>query len=273
MWWFELLFPLGLILMPLVYALGFELFTTAQATRSGRPFSLILWLGTAAGIGAFHLAREYWPDSAGFMWVLCFPLWFGAAMPMLAKKYPSLGGPFAPGMPLRSASLTPREQVIPRWAWWPVGLIWLVALGLISWPGMNVTSGRTWWLLVGMHLMLGALFLILTPWCLRRLPHEPEPMDPAGSAELVEGYRRLRHFRAWGLFGLSAVMLLIFSAFMVTVAWGIAGPEMGIAGGVLGTVIGLGGAVFGTIAGMRRARLNQRCQELSREPAGATREE
>ena len=170
--------------------------------------------------------------------------------------------------PTRSASLRPRETNLPisPHMWLLPWSVWLAGVVAVVWSIGRAGDDVNLWSYLSPVIFQATTVVMLAigPWCLRMLAGEAEPLDAAGSAELAEGYRALRRFRAGGMFWLMFVGLAAISTAMALAkVWGFNGPALGLAGGVVGTVFGIAGGVFGTIAGIRRARLTEMLERLS----------
>jgi hypothetical protein len=265
MYWFDLLFPPAMLLVPLVLTLCFRT-PPGAAVDAGRIRTLTLALGgsTAAAI-ALCLALFLFvsPLVARYGWVLFFPLMV-PAMLLINAKNPYLSA-HPPGQVVRAASLVSRRELVevPRWF---LGLAWGLWLA-----GMAAVLGRLIRPLEGMEwaMWLSALGMcglsVLVPVFLgrvgRMLSEEPEPMDSSGSPELADAYARLRRFRLVGFCVCGVGMLVTFAGFGIAMSWMPVTVEMGvilgIAGGIAGTVGGIAGGVFGTLASLRRARITE----------------
>ena len=113
-------------------------------------------------------------------------------------------------------------------------------------------------------LALAVMDLALAPLLLRVLLREPEPMDAAGSASLVDAYAAHRTARVWGMFWLIAVMATLLSGFAVVSVWSpMSGGTLGIVGGIVGSVVGIAGAAFGVTMGNQRMKIRRLLDELN----------
>lgn len=281
MTWFNLGFPLVMILLPLGFICCFRNRAPDEATAAlARRGLVMLVVATLVALGLFAVAWTIWGPIARFSWVLFFPLWFGWAMPAAAARNPDWAASHPRGVQRRSASLVVRqpERFVPTWFWLLPGLLFvggLVAIGLRPWsPGFDEATRFRTLLAFVIQLTCGGLFIILPLVALPAISREPEPMDASGSPALAQAYADLRRFKgrsmAW-LLGLGLTAMV--SCINVSMAWvpgsGRTGLVLGVAGAVAGTLIGLAGAVVGTMASARRARINGLLREL--EAASPTR--
>ena len=205
------------------------------------------------------------------LWVLFFPLWFAMAMPLLqACGY----GANKDKATIRSASLVnrPATNPVPRSAWIPPGVIWLIAVALVV-AALNDESAKgdtTAWLAFGLLVTVVPMTtLFLGPWAVRMSLQEPEPLDPSGHPQLLDAYERLRRVKAWGFYGLTVAMLLLFCILLPLMAWhGAQGATIGIFGGVSGSLVGIGGATFGVMMSARRQAVRRLLEDLQQENGG-----
>lgn len=200
-------------------------------------------------------------------WALQFVLWWPFGVRLLVALRPEAARPH-PDSPSRTAALTPRaaEQDLPSGAFVPGWILVCFAAGLILTRALRgETAAATpggWWPVV--LCLAGAAFpLVLTPLVLRLSTREPEPLDPAASAELVDAYARLRRLKARAFAGTAIASAALFAGLAVAVAYVGDGATLGLVGGVGGTVLGLAGATFGIVAGNERMRIRRRLQELA----------
>ena len=268
MLWFQRLFPVLMILFPLI----FTLLTGRHSERAhedARQRMRAVWGATLAAL-ALHVGMEVWIESnpdgptlqrfawtTGFSIAAFFTLWFGLATPALQARHPGWRAMPHPGStePVRSASLTRRDTCNPvsRGAWALGWTLFVLCVVVVAWsisngaPGMLVL-GLGWWLGMSVFGSRGSLI-------------EAEPMDAAGSAELAEAWAGLRRFKAWGFFALG---LLGTIGFAVVSVLAVLAPRMaGMSGAVIGIGAGIAGGIFGTMGSVRRARVNALFQELS----------
>ncbi len=131
----------------------------------------------------------------------------------------------------------------------------LVACGL-HWP----EPPRAAWMV---FFFLAAAFatLLFSGLATKLFPGEAEPLDPAGSSELRDGYAALRKARGWGIYLLLASMVVTFGALAVMMAMGMERVATYV-GGIDGSLIGIGGAAFGVSMDNRRMRIRRRLDEL-----------
>jgi|694.fasta_scaffold39441_5 hypothetical protein len=252
-------------------------------------FVLTLWLGLVLTGLRLPVAREI----ADFWWLWFFPLWFGLAMPAVARKRPdwragAFGRQGPSGMAgatgdLRTASLVNRERQSPvtRPMWALALLVSALAVGAIAARGMAPfplaadamgASGATeawraeqlsaaqrqqWTLLLVVVAALDLLMLAILPRVIRSTLADAEPMDAAGSDELAALYARQRRRRALGLFWLLGVVqpATLGAIFALVVWFPDAGSLWGLLGGGVGTLLGLGGAIFGVRMTVERTRI------------------
>lgn len=266
MFWFDLLFPVFMLLFPA----GFTLFVRrAEDVEAGgrtnqehvQALSQRLWLGTASALIAYLVAFQFLaPSVTQYSWVLFFPLWFGLAQPVLQAKNPSWGS-MHENQTQRSASLKPRviENPVPVGAWVAAWGLWLTSVlviamakpqsGLPGWVPWLIVSGGAFWLLFG-------------PWGVRMFLQEAEPMDTSGSPELAAEYGRFRAFKAWGWYYASVLAMFLASATALLIAY-LPHSELPIwigAGG--GSLLGVAGGVFGTYCSIRRVRIADLYRQL-----------
>lgn len=275
-------FPLVMIGFPLVFVLFVP--TKAEgpneiATARTRQLALgVMTLLATAVWGALTLIAQTTQNTifdqfARFSWTLFFPLWFGLAMPAIRAKNQAWGDGLCGGTstenPIRTASLTnrARENPVGKWHWVlmavvSIGMFVLIASrGLFAFgpDGPAVAAARfRWAIATGTFGFCTLVMLMIMPFSIARMQTEPEPLDPAGSEELVVMYRAERRKRVLGLFWMLAVVQpLVLGAIMAGMVWltGVSGRTMGLIGAVAGTSIGLAGAVFGIVSAIRRVRI------------------
>lgn len=275
MHWFNLGFPIAMILAPLCFTLAVRPRPRSDSDgRIARTRLLLLLAGTAAALGLFAALWVALGDVARFSWFLFFPLFFGLAMPAIVARNADWAGPHAASPTRRSASLVNRDrgQAVPRWMWAVSIGITLLAAGLIAvrplGPTFDDAARRAMVLALALQVLCGGTLIAVLAMCMPMLRREPEPMDAGGSQELAEAYERLRRFKSrafvW-LFGVG--MTAMIAVINVGVAWaGAVGPKaammLAIVGSVGGSLLGVGGAIIGTVAGIRRVRINGMLREL-----------
>ncbi len=271
--WFDRIFPVLMILFPAGYTLFFRT-DRAWAKPELPRLQRRLWLGTAAALLLFtavYVLLFEVPDSEErAAWIqrtwtplgsllFFFPLWFGAALPVLRARHPGWDAAI-PTTPLRSASLQPRAagKVILRGAWIAGWLLFVLVAAPLA---VLVSQGKV--------TALSLLVLIFWPvsgvsgaWFSAR---EPEPLDSRGSPAMLAAYAKSRAFRAWGFYWLG-LGLLILSALPFLIL-GLMQPEtsgefMAWMGSGIGVLGGLGGAVFGILGDLRRVRARRLLHEL-----------
>jgi len=223
----------------------------------------LLWIATGGAVLLYggSLALDGFQNK--FMWMMFFPLWFGLAMPLLLALRPEAKSPFAQTGP-RVAALSSRRQDSPigRWNWIALWLLWLGAVVAVVARGLLAGDMQVPWSASVVCLVSAAGPLALAPVWGPMLNREPEPLDRAGSAILVNAYAALRRARAWGLFWLSAGMCVLFSALAVTHAWKpLPSSMLGVVGAIGGSLIGISGAGFGAVMSHRRMRVRRLLDE------------
>ena len=276
--WFQLIFPLVMLLFPLVFVLASGVSTEALPTA--KPLMRGLWACTL-GTLAIHLALWFAGiGAATYMGFAFMPLWFFLAMPALVHRRPEwqrLHG----STPQRSASLRSRsnEPVLSRWM---VQLpAWITVAGLVSIAAAFVTRQSrggvsdpvdtgTFVTAAALVIGCGVSLVGMLPAILRTTAVLPEPEPEGGDAALREEYAKHRRFVA-------ASMTLLFGGGMNLVVVCVASCMMWIpaadplrmtliiacsAGG--GSVIGLMGALIGTMSSVRRAKIAAHLRALER---------
>jgi uncharacterized membrane protein len=276
---FRIPFTLAMLVFPLAFTLFFRPRPESDLGRVRRR-RRNLCLATVAALGIYGLllagrftgSLAFWrelprmmtwsdfPDEIG--WVLFFPLWFAFAMPLFAALRPESASPWPEGAPARSAALVVRtDPAIPARHWVVAWAVWGAALAvLLAW---GETSGRILFTAT-IFLAGGAFPLALSMLVLPRMRHEPEPLDPAGSDELLAAYARLREDRTRAMFWLAVLMSALFTAMALAVCFFPSrGGLLGVIGGVGGTLVGIGGAVVGVRMGQRRMEIRRLLDRLS----------
>jgi hypothetical protein len=289
--WFDLIFPLCMLVFPLVFLVlsprGPADSQTEELRNRARGLTTLLAALTIVFVGVHLLLWNFGFGFARFMFVGFFPLWFGLAMPALAARNPDLATAHPTGSTIRRASLAPRDTtpLAPRWMWQisaAIGAVFLAGTALRPWGSADLFTNllgstvaafegsvRSTWL-IAMIVQVGSLALLFPMLCLcmSMVRREPEPMDARSSPELQESYASLRRFKAqsflW-LFGIG--MNFLFGACFMLMAWLPADSRtttyiLAIGGGTAGSALGIAGGVIGTIAGMRRARINALIRSL-----------
>jgi hypothetical protein len=283
--WFDYVFPPLMIVLPLVIAaltpFNGKARTDAGLVRRG-TMRLLIW--TLAAIGAWLLLTQLiGPRTASFAWALFFPLFFVLAMPVLRAKNPNVVGMPPHDLPIRTASLTPRNRqpLVPGWTLAVMWIIWLLGATTILIITMrhrvDALDVAALWnhSPLGVIAIIGQATLLVVPIVLMRvLPMvrtEPAPMDQEASAELAELYHRRGVQRSWMFVVLGWSLLLLLTAqFVVMAAIGDlssagenVGPTIGLWGAILGSTIGVLGAIAGTASSIQAARINRRLRELT----------
>lgn len=285
---FFVVFTLSMLLTPAVFMLFYRPRPGAEVDLERiRSRKRLLWGATIACValyvGQLALASagmlDWWGELPSWMtfgapldrlmWMMFFPLWFALAMPLLVLCRPEAGSPFAQDGP-RVATLSSRGGASPirRTSWvvlWSVWVYSLVAVGV----GIFVSHEPPVPILMPiLTLVCAVLPLALAPQMIRMLLREPEPLDAAGSALLVDAYATHRRARAWGMYWLIAAMTTLLSAFAVASAWSLmSGATLGIVGGIAGSVVGIGGAAFGVTMGNQRMKIRRLLDELNAQEA------
>jgi len=272
MLWFDLLFgPLMILGFPVLAWFIPARFESEQARGDYRRRWRRAHGCTLLLLGTFFAARVFFPPAVSRQfWMLCFiqmPLFIR----LIPAKNPSWGSPFPSGSQ-RAASLQvrTRSSPVPARAWAIAWIVWLVPAMFAAWalveksgtPGSSQAA-----FIVSLLLPIGALCLAFGPYFVRLVLREPEPMDPADSADLREAYRRHRYARAWMFYIFPLVIAITQAAFAAVIAWlpptAATQRALGMIGGVAGTVGGLLGAAAGIYFGVWRAKLNQTVRDLT----------
>jgi hypothetical protein len=244
--------------------------------------AIAVWAGFLVASMRFPWAA--WP--AHFSWMLFFPLWFVFAWPLIRSRNPAwegaMYGPEGVSGAVRTASLVNRDRQNPvtRGMWAiavfasVVGPSAIAARGLWPFPLESVGPGdeaaaiaqRVQWLVFLGSACLAPIGLLWLPLVLRSILREPEPMDAAGSNELVELYGRQRRRRVLGMFWLNGVAapLLLGGIFALVVWFPGIGALWGIVGGLGGSALGIVGAVYGFMMTAERARIAEIRVQLDR---------
>ncbi len=263
---FYFLFPALMLAFPAVFTLFVRRHPELSSPDAGATRRL--WIATSAAL-LLHLAVQTWltttdpvPEVFARAWPLVVAvagnmlLWFRFAAPVLASRQPGWNeqGPTHSASRVRTASLVARDKEAPligRTAWtlgWvvfvacAVTIIWaiiqgappLLCMGLMFWLGMGVGGSA-------------------------QLFTEPEPLDPQGSAAIVEAYAKLRAFRQWGFYTGGLAGTLVFTGIAVLTVY--RPGASGLVGAIAGSAVGLLGAVFGTMASIYRVRVNNAVAE------------
>ncbi len=276
--WFQRLFPVVMLLWP-VLCLQLMLPRVAdedeRRTRTGRLTAM--WRATLLLL-LVHLGIQYWLEGArapGAQIRLAYPilaavlgslaLWFGPATRTLIEARPALatsdGGA---ERNVRAASLVPRHRnnPVPRNAWiagWTIFVlcVLVMVLAILHGAPAGLLAGTGFWLFSG-------------PFAARLSLSEPEPLDAAGSLELIEAYEDLRRFKVWLFFSMGLSGTVLFTG--VTVAVAMNPATGGWAGAIFGVAFGIAGGLLGLIGGLRRTRVIELHQRLAAEPNGSERD-
>jgi hypothetical protein len=270
MFWFDLLFPPLMIIMPLTFCL---ILRPPAGVGQNEPLARRMrrWMvgGTIAALAAFGIV---WllagREAARHCWFLSAPL-FALMIPHLNISRPDWRT-HDPAQVVRSASLVnrPARNPVPR-AWWSLlWIAWLTGLAAVVARALQPMDQHAWgmWVIAMLCAAAALLPAIITPWVVRRAMEEPEPMDESNSSELRAAYARHRRFRAWGFAVFGLVMTVMAAALPAAIVWMPRDPSAsawgGAIGGGIGALVGLGGAVFGTMCTLRRARITRLLNDL-----------
>lgn len=275
MHWFNIFFPLGMILFPAIFSVFIRTRSAPREDASEHTARIQvlrkrLWLWTAGAVIFFLALYSYGPaELSRFAWILFFPLWFQGAMPLLQAKdhgwRPALAEKTA-----RSASLVRRDMQapIPTWAWLLAGATWLLSLVLIIELLVTQPHGRlVAWTIV--FPFMGGAWLLWGRYWTAKSALEPEPMDAGDSPELSEAYADFRRAKMWAWYVMSVMVMVVMTLPAVMVA--LRGTELlkaaiwvGAGGGSLAGVLG---GVVGVWADLRRAKLTRLYQRISENPS------
>lgn len=277
-----LAFVPAMLLFPLVFVLFVPTKADdAEAQEKARTRQLALFVMTFLAIatwGALALIANQtriplFDHLARMSWLLFFPLWFGLAMPTVLAKNAAWGVGLdcsrTNDSPIRTASLAPRtrENPIRTWHWVLMVLVSvgffaaLAARGAYSFgpEGPAAAAARFRWIIATAVSGFCALCtLVIIPFSIDRMQTEPEPLDPAGSPELVTMYSTERRKRILGLFWLLAIVQpAVIGVIFCSMVWlnGVSGRTIGLAGAFAGTATGFAGAAFGIVSAVRRTRI------------------
>lgn len=266
----ETAFVLSMILFPALFTLFVRNKQVGRGGPDERTRDLAakqrrLWIWTAAAVFAYAGLESNGVETAAYMlWVVCFPLWFLLAIPVLQAKDPGWRG--VPRPSVRTAALV-RRDVLPaglKRAWIMLAVIWGSALfAAVAGLFVGAPGADLWWL-VGFPL-IGGVEIPLFYWGSSRSLIEPEPHVERETTEIRSAREGLRSLKLYGWLGLAAACVLVFSAPALILIW--AGQSALMAaiaiGAGSGALVGIGGGVFGTMADLRRAKLNRLCLEQS----------
>lgn len=279
---FEILFPISMILFPLVYVIFVRKDDGADHGDCRRSFRRLLnWTGVSLAAFTLVIGTRLFLESASGQdarqWIAMlrplervshfafFPLWFLLAAPAIHARRPNLTRGSTVAGTVRSASLAPRPTVpglSPRASWLPV-ILWVLgasvcALGLSK----RVFEGPSPTPYVILLLALAALAMLAAPTLRRGLISEPEPMDAQHSPELIDAYAGYRKAKASGLYALAITMQVAQIAAAIVFAYGVhenagIGSTLGLIGAITGSLIGIGGGIFGSVMGHRRMKIQE----------------
>ncbi len=289
--WVTTLIAVVLLLMPGITSLFLRPQRDDVDHAHVRRLRIQLWIATAILLAAFFVLQamasgpfETWPGwlqwwsqlhwtiNGGalphkLMWLCTFPLMF-VFVTRLMRVLGWMDAPHTEQSTRRTAQLVNRvgKNPIPKAAWLAHALVWVVGVGLLvaallAQPGTH--GSRTIWVgLATMVCFVGPL-VAFTPWIVRKCLTEAEPLDASGHPELRAAYAKMRSTRAWGFYGLSLAMILLFSTTFAISAWvPEAGWFLGLVGGAGGAVIGTCGGIFGAKMGSARMRANRLLRSL-----------
>jgi len=268
--WFRFVFPLVMILSPLVASCFVRVHPDPGQDASARAARIAtlrrrLWLATVVAVGAFLLLYfAVSPEASYYMWTASFPLWFLGTMPLLQTKDRGWR-PMQQRGAVRSATLQRRDVEPPAlrrarllaWAAWAALFGATIVAFVVRRPGWFYAWMLTFPLFGGGWVASGAHFARMTAL-------EPEPIDASGSPELAAGYAEFRRYKLWGWFVISMLAMLCFSVPPLLIALDpdrFLYPAVWIGGGG-GALVGVAGAAYGMRADLYRARLNRLYQDL-----------
>lgn len=244
--------------------------------------ALVVWGGCV--VASESVAGALW--AARFAWILFFPLWFVLTMPLLWLKLdlPNRSCEAMAGdqTTLRTASLVNRERQSPVQGWmWAIavasslaGASLILARGLLPFPrealGVDPTEAaeteRLIWLVFLGVALLSPMQLLWLPRLLSSMLLEPEPLDTAGSQQLVDLYANHRRRRVLSMFWIMGVAgpLILGTVYALAVWYPTLGARWGVVGGLAGTLLGVLGAINGFMMTARRAEIDQFRARLDR---------
>lgn len=269
---FNLYFPIAMFVFAAVLPRLCKVHPETSEDRLARARTLMrigeVWMVCSiAGWVAWSLLASK-PPVAPMMWAF---FGVGLMLGIVAGNLRASGA--AQGV--RAASIAVRKPLrsVPSWALWVCHAIALVAIlavvARVGWP-FEAPQDRVRWFVALGTAPLALLGSALIHWILVRvLPRSPRPLDPAGSAELIEAYERLERERAWSLYAIGFAMVVAQGALAVSLAWltigQTTGAALGIAGGVVGTLLGLAGGAIGIAQGRHQHRVELLRQRLTYE--------
>ncbi len=279
---FEILFPVSMIVFPLVYVLFIRQDQEADPDKCRRSLRhLITWTGAALAAFSMLIGTRLFLESASGEdsrpWVAMlrpiemvshfafFPLWFLLAVPAIKARRPNLVRGSTVASTVRSASLTPRPTPpgLAPWTSWLAAILWLLGAGVCALGlSQRVFEGASPTPYVTMLLVLAALAMLAAPLLRRGSISEPEPMDPRHSSELIDAYASYRNAKANGLYALAITMQSAQIAAAIVFAFGVhenagVGSTVGLIGAITGSLIGIGGGIFGSIMEHRRMKIQE----------------
>lgn len=239
--WFERLFPMAMILLPLLTSLGrpSEFASEIQRAAHARVRTWLI-LGTVLCLVTVVVLWFVAPHISRFGWMLLFVL-SPLSMRLINLRNPEVG--LAHQRRRRSATLAPRETSLSpgaRWFHTMNCLVWAGLLGATVW-GLAVRNWADGWIVVFHPFAL--FWLIWAWWFARRTRWEAEPLPEKPSDELLEQYARFRARRQYLWIGLGGGAMLALALPPTLLAWS---PEGNL---VAAIAIGAGGGALGGVAG------------------------
>jgi hypothetical protein len=288
----QIAFPILMILLPAAVVSLIPANPNAKTDLPrARRLLLGMWLVSFGCLALWFtlapiLINTLGPMVAWLGWLLFFPMWFGFGVPIIRAKNPDWVSTPPPDIQVRAASLAPRQgqpnfSSLARHAPWIIwAALFVTVLFIVDWRVFSTSDeallARRAWAVSALTVVAFAAFnpLILSIFY-GMLKSEPQPLDPAGSAELVNLYATRTRQRAMLFLGLAIAMTIMFGTMAVVMAtisrgyWSEQHTPMilGWAGGIAGSVIGLAGGVFGTMSSIQAARINRRLRELTQTSA------
>lgn len=283
---FMLLFVPTMLLAPVLFVFFSRNRAESEGDRAAAASRLVaLCVATVVGLGiwlglllaSLKLSGSQAGTTLHFVaqmsWVLFFPLWFGFAMPTLRSRNPAWKGPHDPSQPRRTASLVPRERRSPiTTRHWVIlvavtGAIFAAILAR-GWAAPFADEAGRWrWLVMTIvyGFTLAAAFIV-QPFAFRAALNEPEPLDAAGSPELVQMYDAFRTTKLRGLFWMVGFALpVLMGAWLLLAVWVENSRLIATIGASTGVLLGLVGAWFGAAMSVRRVRIAEAKARLERD--------
>ena len=222
---FDTVFVLLMILFPAVFTLFIRCKETGQGPQIEETDANLaarqrrLWLWTTTAVVVYAGLRFSGVQTASYMlWIVCFPLWFFLALPVLQAKDPGWQG--VPRAPVRTATLTCRDELpagLQR-AWWLLASLWLVLLiAAVAGILLDAPGAELWWLLIFPLVSGGQMALFY--WAQGRSLIEPEPSTERETSEVRLAREGLRNLKLYAWLGLAAVCVVLFSVPALTLIW------------------------------------------------------